>query len=189
VTWWLGEEEAALDWAAAGRFADVPPGEYWADIELRSELARLLISTDFPVAGAALAQKLAERQASRDLTDRAAALPGNTSPGDRGALRGNPWAARWIWQFIPVFPGGFRNPSGGRLGGIGVMLGEQYQQASWATAGRNHRKPSLHPLGEQPVSIACVARGQGGMELGPVWEAHCSTTICAARTLTLMLAR
>lgn len=76
---WLGEGEAALDWAAAGRFADVPPGEYWADIELRSELARLLISTDFPVAGAALAQKLAERQASRDLTERAAALPSNTT--------------------------------------------------------------------------------------------------------------
>lgn len=75
---WLGEGEAALDWAAAGRFADVPPGEYWADIELRSELARLLISTDFPVAGTALAQKLAERQASRDLTDRAAALPATT---------------------------------------------------------------------------------------------------------------
>lgn len=76
---WLGEGEVAPDWAAAGRFADVPPGEYWADIELRSELARLLISTDFPVTGAALAQKLAERQASRELTDRAAALPGNTA--------------------------------------------------------------------------------------------------------------
>jgi hypothetical protein len=75
---WLGEEEAALDWAAAGRFADIPPGEYWADIELRSELARLLISTDFPVTGAALAQKLTERQASRDLSDRAAALPTDT---------------------------------------------------------------------------------------------------------------
>lgn len=76
---WLGEGEAALDWAAAGRFADVPPGEYWADIELRSELARLLISTDFPVTGNALGQKLVERQASRNLTDRAAALPGNAT--------------------------------------------------------------------------------------------------------------
>lgn len=76
---WLGANEAALDWAAAGRFADVPPGEYWADIELRSELARLLISTDFPVTGAALAHKLVERQAPSDLIDRAGALPGKTA--------------------------------------------------------------------------------------------------------------
>ena len=76
---WLGANEAAPDWAAEGRFADVPPGEYWVDIELRSELARLLISADFPVTGAALAHKLADRQAPRDLIDRAAALPRKTA--------------------------------------------------------------------------------------------------------------
>src|SRR5579864_7143194 len=72
---WLGADETTLAWAAEGRFADVPRGEDWEGVELRSELARHLTRADFPITGAKLAQRLAREQPSQGLLDRVAALP------------------------------------------------------------------------------------------------------------------
>ena len=47
-----GEPDAV--WAEEGRFAGQPPGEDWAGVELRSDLARQLDRTDFPATRAHL---------------------------------------------------------------------------------------------------------------------------------------
>jgi len=68
-----GEPDAV--WAEEGRFAGEPPGEDWLGIELRTELARHLNRTDFPVTRAHLLDTLTVQGADQRLLDRVSALP------------------------------------------------------------------------------------------------------------------
>jgi hypothetical protein len=73
-------------WAEEGRFAGTPPGEDWQGIELRSDLARQLHHTDYPVTRAGLLEILNRNLADQRLLDRASALPGKASFGTLAEL-------------------------------------------------------------------------------------------------------
>jgi Protein of unknown function (DUF2795) len=62
-------------WAGEGRFAGQPPGEDWLGIELRTELARHLNRTDFPVTRAHLLESLTTQGADQRLLDLVSELP------------------------------------------------------------------------------------------------------------------
>ena len=62
-------------WAEEGRFAGQPPGEDFQGIELRTELARHLNRTDFPVTRAHLLETLTIQGADQRLLDRVSSLP------------------------------------------------------------------------------------------------------------------
>ena len=69
------ETEREAIWAPAARLAESPVPEDWQAVELRSDLARHLDRTDWPVTRDQLLQILAERNAGDRLLDVAAALP------------------------------------------------------------------------------------------------------------------
>ena len=79
---WPEPEEAGEDadgteevWAAEGRFAGDLPGEDFAAIELRSDLARHLDRTSWPATREQLLQILTERHAGDNLLEVTSALP------------------------------------------------------------------------------------------------------------------
>jgi hypothetical protein len=79
---WPGPEEAPEDetereavWAPAARLAESPVPEDWEATELRSDLARHLDRTDWPLDRERLLEILAERQAGDRLPELAASLP------------------------------------------------------------------------------------------------------------------
>jgi hypothetical protein len=79
---WPGPEEEPEDdtereavWAPAARLAESPVPENWAAVELRSELARHLDRSVWPVGRERLLEILAERNAGDRLLERASALP------------------------------------------------------------------------------------------------------------------
>jgi hypothetical protein len=69
------ETEPAGTVPAAGRDAETMPASSGEEIELRSELARLLTRDLFPAGRQALLSALEERGGSPGLTERVAALP------------------------------------------------------------------------------------------------------------------
>lgn len=70
-----GETEREAIWAPAARLAESAAPEDWQAVELRSDLARHLDRTDWPVTRDQLLQILAERNAGDRLLEVAAALP------------------------------------------------------------------------------------------------------------------
>lgn len=66
-------------WAPEGRFAGDLPGEDWAAIEVRSDLARHLDRTTFPATRAQLLETLAAHQADQRLLDLVSSLPESTT--------------------------------------------------------------------------------------------------------------
>jgi hypothetical protein len=73
-------------WAEQGRFAGTPPDEDWQGIELRSDLARQLHRTDYPVTRGRLLEILNGNLADQRLLDRASALPDEASFGSLAEL-------------------------------------------------------------------------------------------------------
>jgi uncharacterized protein DUF2795 len=69
------ETERAAIWAPAARLAESPAGEDWQAVELRSDLARYLDRTDWPVTRARLLEILTERHAGDRLLELSASLP------------------------------------------------------------------------------------------------------------------
>jgi uncharacterized protein DUF2795 len=69
------EAERKAIWAPAARLADSPVPEDWEAVELRSDLARHLDRTAWPVTRARLLEILTERRAGDRLLDLAATLP------------------------------------------------------------------------------------------------------------------
>ena len=69
------ETEREAIWAPAARLAESPVPEDWQATELRSDLARHLERTDWPLDRERLLQILAERQAGDRLPELAASLP------------------------------------------------------------------------------------------------------------------
>jgi hypothetical protein len=69
------ETERAAVWAPAARLAESPARENWEAVELRSDLARHLDRTVWPVARERLVEILTERDAGDRLLELAAALP------------------------------------------------------------------------------------------------------------------
>jgi hypothetical protein len=79
---WPGPEEEPEDetereavWAPAARLADSPVPEDWEAIELRSDLARHLDRSDWPLDRGRLLEILTERHAGDRLSELAASLP------------------------------------------------------------------------------------------------------------------
>ena len=79
---WPGPEEDPEDetereavWAPAARLAESPAAEDWQAVELRSDLARCLDRTDWPVTRARLLEILTERHAGDRLLELSASLP------------------------------------------------------------------------------------------------------------------
>jgi hypothetical protein len=66
-------------WAEEGRFAGTPPAEDWQGIELRSDLARQLDRTDFPLTRARLLEILNRNLADQRLLDLASSLRDDAS--------------------------------------------------------------------------------------------------------------
>jgi hypothetical protein len=90
---WPEPEEAGEDadgteevWAAEGRFAGDLPGEDFAAIELRSDLARHLDRTTFPATRAHLLETLDAHQADDRLRDLVSSLPDGTTAGSLAEL-------------------------------------------------------------------------------------------------------
>jgi len=79
-----GEPDAV--WAEEGRFAGEPPGEDWLGIELRTELARHLNRTDYPVTRAHLLDTLTVQGADQRLLDRVSSLPAQARYGHLASL-------------------------------------------------------------------------------------------------------
>jgi hypothetical protein len=73
------DDQPDTAWAPEGRFAGTVPGEDWAAIDLRSDLARHLDRTTFPATKEQLLQTLADHQADQPLLDRVSALPEGTT--------------------------------------------------------------------------------------------------------------
>jgi hypothetical protein len=73
-------------WAEEGRFAGTPPDEDFQGIELRSDLARQLHRTDYPVTRARLLEILNRELADQRLLDLASALPDKASFGTLAEL-------------------------------------------------------------------------------------------------------
>lgn len=69
------ETEREAVWAPAARLAESPVPEDWEATELRSDLARHLDRTDWPLDRGRLLEILAERQAGDRLPELAASLP------------------------------------------------------------------------------------------------------------------
>jgi uncharacterized protein DUF2795 len=69
------ETEREAIWAPAARLADSPAPENWGAVELRSDLARHLDRTVWPVSRARLVEILTERNAGDGLLGLAASLP------------------------------------------------------------------------------------------------------------------
>jgi len=69
------ETEREAIWAPAARLAESPAPEDWEAIELRSDLARHLGRSDWPLTGGRLLEILAERNAGDRLTELAGSLP------------------------------------------------------------------------------------------------------------------
>jgi hypothetical protein len=79
---WPGPEEEPEDetereavWAPAARLAESPVPENWDAVELRSDLARHLDRSVWPVSRKRLLEILTERNAGDRLLERAASLP------------------------------------------------------------------------------------------------------------------
>jgi hypothetical protein len=79
---WPGPEEEPEDetereaiWAPAARLAESAAPEDWKAVELRSDLARHLDRTDWPVTRGRLLEILAERNAGDRLLELAGSLP------------------------------------------------------------------------------------------------------------------
>jgi hypothetical protein len=79
---WPGTEEEPEDetereaiWAPAARLAESPAAENWGAVELRSDLARHLDRTVWPVSRDRLLEILTERNAGDGLLELAASLP------------------------------------------------------------------------------------------------------------------
>jgi hypothetical protein len=70
------ETEREATWAPAARLAESPAREDWQAIELRSDLARHLDRTAWPLTRGRLLEILTERQAGDRLLELAASLPG-----------------------------------------------------------------------------------------------------------------
>ena len=81
-----GEGGTEAAWAPEGRFAGALPGEDFAAIELRSDLARHLDRTTFPATRAHLLETLAAHQADQRLLDLVSSLPEGTTAGSLGDL-------------------------------------------------------------------------------------------------------
>ncbi|HUY49858.1 MAG TPA: DUF2795 domain-containing protein [Streptosporangiaceae bacterium] len=81
-----GEAEPTATWAPEGRFAGTLPGEDWAAIELRSDLARHLDRTAFPATRAHLLTTLAAHQAEQRLLDLVSPLPDGATFASLGEL-------------------------------------------------------------------------------------------------------
>ncbi len=73
-------------WAEEGRFAGTPTDEDWQGIELRSDLARRLHRTDYPLTRARLLEILNRDLADQRLLDLASALPDEASFGTLAEL-------------------------------------------------------------------------------------------------------
>ncbi len=73
-------------WAPEGRFAGDLPGEDWAAIEVRNDLARHLDRTTFPATRAHLLETLAAHQADQRLLDLVSSLPEDTTVTSLGEL-------------------------------------------------------------------------------------------------------
>jgi hypothetical protein len=71
----VSPDEPEEVWAEEGRFAGTPPNEDWEGIELRSDLARQLDRSDFPVTRAHLLEILNRNLADQRLLDLVTALP------------------------------------------------------------------------------------------------------------------
>ena len=69
------ETEREATWAPAARLAESPGGENWEAVELRSDLARHLDRTVWPVSRDRLLEILTERNAGDGLLELAASLP------------------------------------------------------------------------------------------------------------------
>jgi hypothetical protein len=69
------ETERQATWAPAARLAESPAPEDWAAVELRSDLARHLDRTVWPVSRERLLEILTERNAGDRLLELAASLP------------------------------------------------------------------------------------------------------------------
>jgi len=69
------ETEREAIWAPAARLAESPASEDWEAVELRSDLARHLDRTAWPVTGERLLEILTERSAGDRLLELAASLP------------------------------------------------------------------------------------------------------------------
>ena len=69
------ETEREAVWAPAARLAESPVPEDWEAVELRSDLARHLDRTVWPVTRGRLLEILAERNAGDRLAELAASLP------------------------------------------------------------------------------------------------------------------
>jgi hypothetical protein len=69
------ETERQATWAPAARLAESPALEDWAAVELRSDLARHLDRTVWPVSRERLLEILTERNAGDRLLELAASLP------------------------------------------------------------------------------------------------------------------
>ena len=80
------EAEAGAVWAPEGRFAGARPLENWQAIELRSDLARRLDRTAFPVTRSHLLAVLEAQETGQRLLDRVASLPDGASFGSLGEL-------------------------------------------------------------------------------------------------------
>jgi hypothetical protein len=69
------ETEREAIWAPAARLAESPAAENWTAVELRSDLARHLDRTVWPVSRDRLLEILTERNAGDGLLELAASLP------------------------------------------------------------------------------------------------------------------
>ena len=85
---WPEPESSGEDatWAPEGRFTETLPGEDWKTIELRSDLARHLDRTAFPVTRAHLLKTLAAHQAEQRLLDLVSSLPADARFASLGEL-------------------------------------------------------------------------------------------------------
>ncbi len=81
-----GEDEPDATWAPEGRPGGTPPGQDWATVELRSDLARHLDRTAFPATRAHLLQTLAGHQARQRLLDLVSSLPERATYANLGEL-------------------------------------------------------------------------------------------------------
>jgi Protein of unknown function (DUF2795) len=80
------ETEQEAVWAPAARLAESPVPENWEEIELRSDLARHLDRSVWPVSRKRLLEILAERNAGDGVLERAASLPAGRRYENLGEL-------------------------------------------------------------------------------------------------------
>ncbi len=80
------EAEPGAVWAPEGRFAGARPLEDWQAIELRSDLARRLNRTAFPVTRAHLLDTLDSQEAGQRLLDLVSSLPDGARFANLGEL-------------------------------------------------------------------------------------------------------